>query len=35
VASLKRLKQARDALLGMRNEVAGAQFREFPRVRRD
>ena len=35
VANLKRLKEARDALLGRRDEVAGAQFREFPRVGRD
>ena len=33
VASLKRLKEARDALLhGRGGEVAGAQFHEVPRV---
>ena len=32
VASLKRLKEARDALLGRRSEVAGAQSHEGPSV---
>ena len=32
VANLKRLKEARDTLLGRRDEVAGAQAHEVPRV---
>ena len=32
VANLKRLKEARDTLLGRRDEVAGAQSHEVPRV---
>ena len=32
VANLKRLKEARDTLLGRRDEVAGAQSLEVPRV---
>jgi hypothetical protein len=32
VASLKRLKEARDAVLGRRDEVARAQSHEVPRV---
>ena len=35
VASLKRLKEARDALLGRGGEVAGAQSHEVPRAGSD